>query len=321
MVRVGVPDWADEEWLKNFPRQIDLVRIPAAPTETIHVDFWVPPVFPKAGLKVFPHLTGIKVAQSLLAGVDWLLEIVSRDFIVCDAQGVHNVPTAEWAVAAILAALKFFPYYSQLQSQANWVRRKEVDQAYRALHHVDKVSNPPVLQEELEGKTVLIVGYGSIGRSIEARLAPFGVTFLRVARSARPGVEPVSRLHELLPLADVVLLIVPLTPETTRLVGPPELALMKQGALLVNAARGPVVNTDALLAALNAGRIRAVVDVTDPEPLPEDHPLWRAPNLFITPHVAASSPLFMARAFAFAAQQASRYANGEPLLNIVLGYY
>jgi phosphoglycerate dehydrogenase-like enzyme len=321
MVRVGVPDWAGEELLKDFPRQVELVPIPAVPSTAIPVEFWIPPLYPNAALRVFPHLAGVKVAQSLLAGVDWLLQIVSRNIIVCDAQGVHNVATAEWTIAAILSSLKFFPNYSQLQAAASWVRRKDIDHAYRTLHHVDKVSNPPVLVEELEGKTVLIVGYGSIGLSIEERLAPFGVKFLRVARNARPGVEPVSSLQTLLPFADVAVLIVPLTRETTRLIGVSELALMKQGALLVNAARGPVVDTEALLAALNAGRIRAAIDVTDPEPLPEDHPLWRAPNLFITPHVAASSPQFMERAFAFAAQQVTRYANGELLLNIVTGEY
>ncbi len=105
------------------------------------------------------------------------------------------------------------------------------------------------------------------------------------------------------------------------MIGAAELAEMKHGALLINAARGPVVDTDSLLAALQAGKIRAVVDVTDPEPLPEGHPLWRAPNLLITPHVAASSPLFMARAFAFAAEQVTRYLQGQPLKNIVQGEY
>ncbi len=321
MLRVGVPDWSEEELLAAFPREIELIRIPAEPATEITIEFWIPPVYPKAAAKVVPHLDGVAVAQSLLAGVDWLLRMVPENVTVCDAQGVHNVATAEWVVGAIFAALKNFPLYTQLQMAESWYRRKEADEAYRAMQRIEKISNPPVLVEEVAGKTVMIVGYGSIGRSIEERLAPFGVNFVRVARSVRPGIEPVEKLRSLLPLADIVLLIVPLTAETEKMMGAAELAEMKQGALLVNAARGPVVDSESLLAALQAGKIRAVVDVTDPEPLPEGHPLWRAPNLLITPHVAASSPLFMARAFAFAAEQVTRYLHGQPLNNIVQGEY
>jgi len=166
---------------------------------------------------------------------------------------------------------------------------------------------------------VLIVGYGSIGAAIEARLTPFGVTVLRVARSARetPKVSAVSEMHSLLPLADVVVLIVPLTEETRGLIGAVELARMKHGALLVNAARGPVVVTDALVEALEQLRIRAAVDVTDPEPLPTDHPLWSAPNCLITPHIGGSTPEFIYRAFRFGAQQVRRFTVGEPLENVV----
>ncbi len=321
MVRVGVPDWSEDEQLQAFPKEIELIRIPAEPETEMAIEFWIPPVYPKAAAKVVPHLKGVAVAQSLLAGVDWLLRMLPENVTVCDAQGVHNVATAEWVVGAIFAALKNFPLYTQLQWAESWYRRSEADEAYRKLQRVDKISNPPVLVEELFGKTVMIVGYGSIGSSIEERLAPFGVKIVRVARSARPGIEPVEKLPSLLPAADVVVLIVPLTAETEKMIGEAELSAMKPGALLVNAARGPVVDTDALLAALQSGTIRAVVDVTDPEPLPEGHPLWRAPNLLITPHVAASSPLFMARAFAFAAEQVARYLRGEPLKNIVQGEY
>jgi phosphoglycerate dehydrogenase-like enzyme len=131
----------------------------------------------------------------------------------------------------------------------------------------------------------------------------------------------VDKLPDLLPAADVVVLIVPFTSETTHMIGERELGLMKQGALLVNAARGPVVNTDALVAALQAGHIRAAVDVTDPEPLPDGHPLWSAPNLLITPHIASSTPRFMVRAMELAAAQIGRYLRGEPLENVVTGDY
>jgi len=321
MLKVGVPWWIDPEWFGRFPSGIEIEHIEAAPQRTIAVEFWVSPVVPKEAAQALPHLEGLKVVQSLYAGVDWLLQMLPPGLTLCDAQGLHNIPTAEWTVSAILAALKHFPFYLDVQRAGHWKRRREADQQYRAMYPDAPKSLPAVLQEELYGKRVMIVGYGSIGRSIEERLLPFGVEIIRVARSARNDVESITRLLDLLPSADIVVLIVPLTPETTGMIGEQELAAMKQGALLVNAARGPVVKTDALLAALQSRRIRAVADVTDPEPLPEGHPLWSAPNLFITPHVAASSDWFLPRAIDFAAGQIARYLKGEPLLNIVKGHY
>src|SRR5262249_23932644 len=159
----------------------------------------------------------------------------------------HNVATSEWTVSAILAVTKFLPFYFDLQRAGRWVTREAAEDNYRSIYKTDKHSYPPALIEELAGKTVMIVGYGSIGKSIEDRLLPFGVNFIRVARTAKPGVEPVVRLADLLPAADVVVLIVPLTPETRHLIDASAIALMRQGALLVNAARGPVVKTDALV--------------------------------------------------------------------------
>jgi phosphoglycerate dehydrogenase-like enzyme len=174
---------------------------------------------------------------------------------------------------------------------------------------------------EVADAIVLIVGYGSIGKAIETRLAAFGAKFLRVARSPREGVVPVSKLDELLGQADIVVLTTPLTSETRHLLNTKRLARMKLGALLVNASRGGIVDTEALLQALNEKRIRAAVDVTDPEPLPPGHPLWKAPNLLITPHVAGDSEKFMRRLLTLVSAQAERYAGGEPLLNVVKGEY
>ena len=148
-------------------------------------------------------------------------------------------------------------------------------------------------------------------------LAPFSVELTRVARTAREGVHAVSELDSLLPQAEIVILILPLTAESHHLIGRRQLALMRQGALLVNAARGPIVDTDALVDALNAGHIRAALDVTDPEPLPEDHPLWSCPNLLITPHVGGSSPQFAPRSLKTAADELRRYISGEPMRNVV----
>ncbi|MGB6697002.1 MAG: NAD(P)-dependent oxidoreductase, partial [Terracidiphilus sp.] len=159
----------------------------------------------------------------------------------------------------------------------------------------------------------------AIGKEIERMLAPFDVDMTRVARRARsePEVHAVRELDQLLPRAEIVILILPSTAESQGLIDARRLALMRQGALLVNAARGPIVQTDALVAALQAGRVRAAIDVTDPEPLPEGHPLWSCPNLLITPHVGASTPQCSPRALRTAADELRRYMKGEPLRNVV----
>jgi len=326
MVRVGMPEALGEEWLHLFPAEAEIVRLPEVPEAGTKVEFLISPLYPRHLKAIYPQLAGVKVVQALLAGVDWTLAEVrpggaGSGPVVCDAQGCHNAMTSEWVLMAILAMLKYVPLYVDIQEDGDWRGRNRVDAAYQKLHLLKQVTDPPVLVEELTGKKILIVGSGSIGRSIEERLAPFEVEITRVARSAREGVEPVAKLKELLPKADIVVLIVPLTPETTGMIGAEELGLMKQGALLVNAARGPVVVTDALVEALHAGRIHAAVDVTDPEPLPNGHPLWSAPNIFITPHIATSSPRFMERPMKLAAQQVKRYINGEPLLNVVKDGY
>jgi phosphoglycerate dehydrogenase-like enzyme len=247
--------------------------------------------------------------------------LIPGDVTLCSARGVHDAPTAEWAVTATLAMQKYLPFYADLQRRADWAGKDRAEEIYLLSEGAKREPDCPVLVEEAADKTVLIVGYGSIGAAVEAGLAPFGCKFLRVARAARDGVAPVSALDELLPRADIVILTTPLTSETRGLIDGVRIARMKRGALLVNAGRGPVVVTDALAEALNEGRIRAAVDVTDPEPLPPDHPLWRAPNLLITPHLATDTPRFMGRAFAFAGEQAQRFARGEKLLNIVQGEY
>jgi len=329
MLKVGLPWWIDPVWFSRLPSGTDIQRVEAKPDRIIDVEFWVPPVTARDAAQALPHLRGIRVVQSLYAGVDWLIHLLPPGLLLCDGQGLHNIPTAEWTLSAILAALKHFPFYFELQQSADWPRRREADARLRAMLPDTPNSVPLSLQEELYGKRILIVGYGSIAQSIEERLVPFGVEITRVARrareavdsNARKGVYGVDRLLDLLPAADIIVLIVPLTPETTGMIGEREFAAMKQGALLVNAARGQVVKTDALVAALQSGRIRAVLDVTDPEPLPPDHPLWKAPNVFITPHIGGTTPAFVPRAMDFISAQLDRYIKGEPLVNIVTGFY
>ncbi|HEX4271094.1 MAG TPA: NAD(P)-dependent oxidoreductase [Rhizomicrobium sp.] len=319
-MRVGIEASVEPALLAGF-RGLDLVRIPAEPDGDIAVDFWIGAQAPAAQRRQWPHLKGVKAVQGLWAGVDSLRPLIPMDVMLCSARGVHDGPTAEWAVTAALAMQKYLPFYFELQRRADWAGKDKAEDIYLLSEGAKRDPDCPVLVEEVADKIVLIVGYGAIGAAIEARLAPFGCKFLRVGRSARDGVAPVSDLDELLPRADIVILTTPLTSETRGLINAARIAKMKRGALLINAGRGPVVQTDALLRALNDGRIRAALDVTDPEPLPPDHPLWRAPNILITPHLATDTPRFTGRAFAFAAEQAQRFARGEPLLNVIRGEY
>jgi phosphoglycerate dehydrogenase-like enzyme len=318
MIRVGVDENLSPELLAGFPAEAQIVRLPRAIPSPIEVDFWILPFYRKDTETAFEQLRGVKVAQSLMAGVDWILPWLPREVTLCDGRGIHDISASEWVMAAIMASMKRFPLYRDLQNKHQWKGFATVADGFLSETGAPR-GQYKILAEDVAGKTVLIVGYGSIGAAIEARLVPFGVSFLRVARSAReqPKVSAIAELHDLLPQADIVVLIVPLTDATRGLMGARELALMKHGALLVNAARGPVVVTDALVEALEQLRIRAVVDVTDPEPLPADHPLWSAPNCMITPHIGGSTPEFIYRAFTFAAQQVQRFITGEPLENVV----
>ena len=319
-MRVGIEASIDAALLGGFAG-LELVRVPAEPSGDLAVDFWVAALAPASQRRQWPHLKGVKVVQGLWAGVDSLRPLIPDGVALCSARGVHDAPTAEWAVTATLAMQKYLYFYAELQRRADWAGKNKAEDIYLLSEGAKREPECPVLVEEAADKTVLIVGYGSIGAAVEMRLAPFGCKFLRIARSGREGVAPVSDLDDLLPLADIVILTTPMTSETRGLIDAGRIARMKRGALLVNAGRGAVVDTEALIAALMEGRIRAALDVTEPEPLPPDHPLWRAPNLLITPHLATDTPRFMGRAFVFAAEQAHRFARGEKLLNVITGEY
>lgn len=319
MLRVGYPATLAAELFSGFPQEIELVPLPDSLDHEIDIDVWIPDPYSTRAIKTWPHLRGVRLVLSTMAGTEWIPATVGPHVTICNARGAHNISTAEWTVASILAMLKYFPFYLDVQRAGQWKRRFEASARYADLTGDTRPLYPPVMLEELTGKTVLLVGYGAIGKQIERMLAPFDVNLLRVARSARtePLVHAVDDLDSLLPRAEVVILILPSTAETYRLIGARQLALMPQGALLVNAARGPIVDTNALVDALNAGQIRAALDVTDPEPLPEGHPLWSCPNLLLTPHVAGSSPQFAPRSLSTAADELRRYIDGEPLHNVV----
>lgn len=287
--------------------------------QDVEIDVWIPDPYSKRAMRAWPRLHGVKLVLSLMAGTEWIPNTVGPRVTICNAHGAHNISTAEWTLAAILSMLKYFPLYLDIQKSQVWKRRIEASRHYAAITGDTRPFHPDVMQEELTGKTVLLVGYGAIGKEIERKLSAFDVKLLRVARTARtaPEVHAVSELNRLLPHAEIVVLILPLTAESKGLIGSRQFNLMRQGALLVNAARGPIVDTHALVEALQSRRIRAALDVTDPEPLPEDHPLWSCPNLFITPHVAGSTPQFTPRSLRVAAGELRRYIEGEPLKNVV----
>ena len=248
---------------------------------------------------LFDACPGIRLVQLLSAGAERWIGRLPEGVVLCNARGAHTPSTAEWAVAATLAAQRGLPSFALEQAAGRW---------------------SPATHRSLLGARVLIVGAGDIGRTIGAMMAGFDVDLTYVARTARDGVRSTDELPALLPHADVVVVIVPVTPETTGLVDAGFLAAMKDGALLVNAARGVVVDTDALLAELTSGRLRAAVDVTDPEPLPAGHPLWSAPGLLLTPHVAGAVPDTNQRAAAAVTDQLRRVLDGRPLENVVTEY-
>ena len=319
MLRVGYPKILSAELLHDFPEGVELIRIPDPPDHDIEIDVWIPDPYSNRATRAWPRLHGVRLVLSMMAGTEWIPPLVGPHVTICNARGAHNISTAEWTLAAILSMLKYFPMYYDIQREGRWKRRFEAPQHYAAITGDERPWYPPVMVEELTGKRVLLVGYGSIGKEIERMLVPFNVNILRIARSAHiePEVYPVGELDSLLPRAEVVVLILPSTDESRGLIGGRQFALMQQGTLLVNAARGPIVQTDALVEALQSGRIRAAIDVTDPEPLPDGHPLWSCPNLMITPHIGGSSVQFAPRALRTAADELRRYMNGEPLHNVV----
>ena len=293
-MRAWVP-YAD--LIDRLPRGVDAEVYDGAnppPQTQDKVEFFVLPyTFDRTPLALMATMPRLAVVQTLTAGYEHILPFLPAGVRLCRAGGVHDASTAELAVALILAALRGIPDFVRAQDRASWQHAR---------------------YDALADKTVLIVGYGGIGVAIEHRLAGFECEIRPVARNERAGVAALSDLPALLPDADVVVLAVPLSEQTRGLVDREFLALLPDGALVVNVSRGPVVDTDALLAELQSGRLRAALDVMDPEPLPPDHPLWSAPGVLLSPHVGGNSTAFLPRAKRLIIAQLERYVAGEPLL-------
>lgn len=272
---------------------------PPRPFDVADTEFYVLPYQVPPGPKPFEliaRMPRLRVVQALFAGVDAIAPHIPTGVTLCNARGVHDTSTAELALALTLAVRRCLPEFMLAQRGGGW---------------------PNQMYPALADSTVLLLGYGAIGRAVEARLRPFEVEVLRVARTARDGVAGVADLPDLLPRADVVICVLPLTPDTRGLLDRAMLARMRDGATLVNVGRGSVVDTDALLAEVSAGRLRAGLDVTDPEPLPAAHPLRQAPGVLISPHVGGASSAFWPRARRLVRGQLERYAAGEPVEHVV----
>jgi phosphoglycerate dehydrogenase-like enzyme len=303
-VVVCLPDVPERVHMGELPANVDIRLVPPEPEpvpDLAAVDLIVPSMRTQAPL--IELLAGgggrLRVIQTTSAGVDWLIGRVPEHLMVCNARGVYDAPLAEWVVGAILAMQRGLVQSRDAQARHAW---------------------EAVEPGELSARRVVILGLGSIGTAIADRLRPFGVELIGVGRVARVGVRGLADLDEVLRDAEILVNILPLTGGTMGLLDARRLGLLPDGALVVNAGRGRTIETAALVAELQAGRLRAALDVTDPEPLPPDHPLWELPNVLITPHMAGDSPGSTRRAFELAGDQIRRFAAGERLINEVARY-
>ena len=251
----------------------------------------------RPALEMTQKMPNLKILQVPNAGYDDALEFVRPGITLCNGKSIHDDSTAELAVGLTIASLRGFADFVRNQDKSEWVHTRN---------------------KSINDRKIGIVGFGSIGSTIAKMLAGFAVEIVAFTQSGRDNTIAIADLDKHLPTLDVVILILPLTPESKHLFNAKRLALMKDGALLVNVARGLIVETDALVKELNSGRITAALDVTDPEPLPKDHPLWLAKGVLISPHVGGNTTAFEKRAKRLIESQLQLLASGERLNNIIL---
>ncbi|HET7574367.1 MAG TPA: 2-hydroxyacid dehydrogenase [Solirubrobacterales bacterium] len=298
-MEVWLPEHPAASRIGALPPAVALHAIPARgalPDEFDQVEFLVPPYGSRRVIDALPRLDALRVVQVNSAGVDWIAPSIPEGVTLCSARGTRDAPVAEWVVGAILDAYKGFARARRQQAHGEWV---------------------PWMPGELAGSKALILGHGSIGQAVAERLRPFGVEVTGVASRRRGDVQGIEAIDELLPRADIVIVLLPATPETVGLVDKQRLAMLRTGALFVNAGRGAVVDMEALTDELEAGRLKAALDVTDPEPLPSDSPLWELQNVLLTPHLAGDSPAADERVYGLVADQIRRRLEGRSLLNVV----
>jgi phosphoglycerate dehydrogenase-like enzyme len=299
---VSLPDKGLADALGVDTSQVDLIEWDmTGPPPLDSIDIVVPPYM--GARECLTNLEGlhVRLVQGLTAGYDGVAEALPANMVFANAASVHETSTSEMTLALILASQRGIPDFVRAAEKGHWAR---------AWH------------ESLADRTVLLVGYGGVGKAIETRLLAFEVTVVRVARTQRSDdtgiIHAIGELPLLLAQADIVVVVVPLTDETTHLVDDAFLSTMRDGTLLVNVSRGPVADTNALLAHAQTGRLRLALDVTDPEPLPEGHPLFALDNVLISPHVGGATSAALPRIARLLRNQIARLLNDEEPLNVVL---
>lgn len=299
---VSLPDAEVRSWLGEAPDGVDFIEWNMSePAPVDEIDVVVPPYM--GGPSRLASLTGVRtrLIQSLSIGYDGVASALPPGHVYANAASVHEASTGELALALVLAAQRGIPDFVRAASRGVWAHE---------------------FRPSLADRRVLLVGYGGVGRAIEQRLIPFEVAITRVAHRERfdegGTIHAVASLTELLPAAEIVIIAVPLTSDTTRLVDDQFLAAMHDGALLVNVARGQVADTDALVRHASSGRLRLALDVVDPEPLPDGHPLFALENVLISPHVGGATSAMQPRAKRLLLEQIARVQRGETPVNVVL---
>ena len=289
--------WDDLNVPSSFKR-LSPVTTPVESADLSEITFYVPTYMGgRPALELTKKMPNLKILQMPNAGFDDALEFVRDGITLCNGRSIHDDSTAELAVGLTIASLRGFPDFVRNQDKSSWVHVKN---------------------KSINDRRIGIIGFGSIGSTIAKMLSGFSVEILPFTQSGRDNTTAISDLDKHLPTLDVVILILPLTAESKHLFNAKRLSLMKDGALLVNVARGPIVDTDALVKELNSGRITAAVDVTDPEPLPSDHPLWQAKGVLISPHVGGNTTAFEKRARKLIESQLNLLAEGKPLNNVIV---
>jgi len=288
----GLPDVEVIVWGMDSP----------APREQI--DIVVPPYMGSSAARVFSYLDGVRtrLIQGQSIGYEHVIPHLPPGHVFANAASVHETSTAELALTLTLAAQRQIPDMVRDQDRHRW---------------------SPVFAASLADRRVLLLGHGGVGKAVAARLAPFEVELTVLAHRARiedgRSIHGSDELASLLPDAEIVIATLPGGDQTRHLLDDAALSLLPDGALVVNVGRGPLVDTDALVDHVRRGRLRAALDVVDPEPLPEDHPLWTLPGVLIAPHVGGASTAMRPRIARLVRTQAERMLRGEPPLNVVLG--
>jgi len=289
--------WEDLNVPAKF-KKLSPVNTPIESSDLSEITFYVPTYMGgRPALELTKKMPNLKILQMPNAGYDDAIEYVREGMTLCNGKSIHDDSTAELAVGLTIASLRGFPDFIRNQDKSAWVHVKN---------------------QSINDKKIGIVGFGSIGKTIAKMLAGFAVEIVPFTQSGRDNTISITDLDQHLPTLDIVILILPLTAESKHLFNAKRLGIMKNGSLLVNVARGPIVETDALVKELNSGRITAALDVTDPEPLPSDHPLWQAKGVLISPHVGGNTSAFEKRAKKLIESQLQLLSEGKSLNNIIV---